>query len=177
MILISKTHNVNVILDDAWKTAGPPFHDDTIMSADPISVALLSRVLRSIAGYIRQRCASMELEIGEDWHAHDGFRTDGQPISFDKFLALVSSNDALRKRSPGDSYVFLAVYPKTHDFLLRFRVIPADELQEEDPAVAEFSFTGYGIDIFEIKKRLMNFPTLKYSMLPSEEYFRTTYAG
>ena len=168
---------MNVILDDAWKAAEPPFHDNTIMSADSISVALLSRVLRSIAGHIQQGCANTELEIGEDWHAHDGFRTEGHPISFDNFLALVSSEETLRKRSPGDSYVFLAVYPKTHDFLLRFRVIPDDERQEGDPAVAEFSFTGYGIDIFEIKKRLMDFPTLKYSILPSKEYFRTIYAG
>jgi hypothetical protein len=168
---------MNVALDAAWRTANPPFHDKTVFVVGYVSVKLLSQALESISKHIELALPNSDLRLAHDWHAHDGFQKEGEPISFTDFLNLVASEDLLRKRSPGDTKVYLALFPVSLDFLLRFRVVPVDEVSDMNEEVAEFDFTGYGVDVDEVTKRLKDFPELAYSVVPSFEYFRGAYAG
>jgi hypothetical protein len=168
---------MNAALDTAWKAAKPPFHDKAVVVEGYVSVALLSKVLLSFARHIELGCPHADLRIAADWHAHDGYQVEGDPISFSDFAALAASEDLLRKKSPEDFKVFLALYPSTLDFLLRFRVLPADELSEGDSDLGEFDFAGFGNDVLELKKRLSDFPEISYRVVNASEHFRSIYAG
>jgi len=168
---------MNAALDTAWKAAKPPFHDKALVVTGYVSVSSLSKVLHSFARHIELACPHADLRIAADWHAHDGYQIEGDPISLSDFAALTASEDLLRKKSPEDFKVFLAVYPSSLDFLLRFRVLPADELPEGDSDLGEFDFSGFGNDVLELKKRLSDFPEIPCRVLNASEYFSSIYAG
>ena len=169
--------NMNAALDAAWRTASPPFHDKTIAVTDYVPLSTMSRVLQSIVQHVAQYFPAAELRVADDWHAHDGFVVEGQPIALSDLVSLVASPRLLKEKSPEDFAVYFTVFPTSLDFLLRFRVVPADEVPEEEEEVGEFDFTGYGNDVLEVTKRLSDFPGLDCRVSSASEYFSTTYAG
>ena|ERR1043166_3872469 len=165
-------------LEAAWKAASKPFHHETVFSEDLVPIDALQPFLKSVAGHMKLYYPNSSFFTFDDWHAHDGILLPAAPIPFAEFERHLESTDSLYKWRSGDFQVHRALYPETLDFLLRVHVLDEDEDQDKYPGIwGSMSFTGYGFDLAEIRKRGHGVEALRLQQANSKSYFDGIYAG
>lgn len=127
-----------------------------------------------IAKQIETYLNTSHLNIAHDWHEHDGFLVEGKAISFPEFKEAIFSESKIREISSDDYNVYIAIFPEDREFLLRFR-IHENETVENKPF--KITFSGYGQDIAEVYKNLIDRKEILRSVQNSKEYFQKIYAG
>ncbi|MBB5351826.1 hypothetical protein HNR46_002065 [Haloferula luteola] len=162
-------------LESLWRVGQKPFHDKTIFSGDGHTVADALISIESAIRHIELYYPSAELRQFDDWHEHDGMVFDSSPVSLEDLREQTSSAEAFIKNHSDDYAVYRAVYPASLDFLLRYCLWDADvPNQPEHARSADWSFTGYGFDLMEIKKRWGRAQLIEE---PSKSYFTQRYGG
>jgi hypothetical protein len=167
------------ILEIAWKQKEKPFHAETIVSDDLIPISILRQILISIVGhcelyYPSDYCALYKFD---DWHEHDGHMPDRHLTTFQDLRSGLESDESLYQLRHQDRYVYSAFYPDSLDFLCRYDILDENE-EEEYPGIwGDFSFSGYGFDLWEITKRLRDYSNVTFSQQNSKEYFDKIYGG
>jgi hypothetical protein len=165
-------------LEKAWKASSKPFHDETIYSEDLVPIEALQAFVSSVIRHIGLYYPSNSLFLFDDWHAHDGFIVPAIPVSIKELTEHVATAESLYKWRQGDFNVCRSVYPDTFDFLLRVNVLDEDDDPEQYPGIwGSLSFTGYGFDIAEMRKRGNDVAALKLVQANSKQYFDRAYAG
>jgi hypothetical protein len=165
-------------LEKAWKSSSKPFHSETIYTENLVPAGALQAFVNSIVRHIDLYYPGNALFLFDDWHAHDGFIVPATPVSMRELAEHVAAPDSLYKWRQGDFEVYRSIYPDTFDFLLRVNVLDADDDPEQYPGIwGSLSFTGYGFDLAEIRKRGHGVAALKLAQANSKEYFDRIYAG
>lgn len=165
-------------LQSAWKTSSKPFHHETLFTEDFVPIVELQAFVSSIVRYIALYYPNNALFLFDDWHAHDGFIVQATPISIGELTERVGTVDSLYTWRQGDTEVYRSIYPETFDFLFRVYVCDKDEDPEHYPGIwGSLSFTGYGIDVAEIRKRGHDVASLKLAQMNSKSYFDQIYSG
>jgi len=162
-------------LESLWRDGQKPFHDKTIFSGDGHTVADALISIESAIRHIELYYPSAELRQFDDWHEHDGIVFDSRPVSLDTLRAQTASAEVFIRNHSDDHAVYRAVYPDSLDFLLRYCLWEADVPNQPDHTrSANWSFTGYGFDLMEMKKRWGGANLIEE---PSKSYFTQRYGG
>jgi hypothetical protein len=168
------------IMEIAWKQQEKPFHAETIIPDDLIPISTLRLILRSILGHCEMYYPSSYCTLYgfDDWHEHDGYVTERHLTTFQDLRAVLESDELLYQSRHRDCYVYRAVYPDSMDFLFRYNLLDKDEDLGQYPEIwGDFSFTGYGFDLWEITKRLSDYKDIAVSKQSSKQYFDRIYSG
>ena len=165
-------------LEVAWKTSSQPFHNETVYTEEFAPIDALQPFLKTIAAYIELSYPSALLFTLDDWHEHDGFIVPSTPLAMSDLAQHFTSTNSLYNWRSGESAVYRSVYPQTLDFLLRVHILDEDEDPKHYPGIwGSMSFTGYGVDLDEIRKRGHGVESLKLKLGNSKDYFDRIYAG
>lgn len=76
------------------------------------------RVVQSVLVSHEQQQRLVE---NEDWHYHDGYRNQGLALAWDDWLTWTKDAKTLRAKWAAEDFVYRAVFPLNHLWLLRFR--------------------------------------------------------
>ncbi|MDB2506316.1 hypothetical protein N9X20_02080 [Opitutales bacterium] len=164
---------MNEDLEQAWKQSLAPFDTSykTLSLSDPADIEPARCLLLSIAKHIKMYFPNEKLLSLQDWHFHDGFVTDAkQVIELEK---LFETDSSFRETSTGDDLVYVLVYPHSKEFILRWCI----EEDENNELKVDIDFTGLGVDIMEIRKRMNDFNLPKAEEIDAKTYFTQNYAG
>lgn len=103
----------------ALRGAAPPFDGLTCdlrsLSAEQLFAAYRIAV-QDLAPLVREP----SLWHFADWHGHDGWITEPDPLPFDEWIAWCRSPEALCEAWDAEDAVYRAVFPIDDTFLLRF---------------------------------------------------------
>jgi hypothetical protein len=164
---------MDAILEPLWRAGEKPFHGTTIFPTENVYVRDAVVAMSSAYDHIALYYPSARLFALEDWHEHDGYISPSKPTSLAELREQVGSPESYVRSHSDDSAVYRAIYPESLDFVLRYCLWDDDSAGSADREV-QWSFTGYGHAIPELRKRWQQF---SLSEEPSAEYFQSRYAG
>ena len=166
---------MDAILEPLWQSGMKPFHDETIYPTRAVFVREATVAMQSALDHISQYYPDTKLFAFDDWHEHDGFLVSAQPTTIEVLREQVSSPTHFVSDHSDDFAVYRAVYPEGLDFLLRYSLSEADEPDQDDSdREVHWTFSGYGHDLAEMKKRWATYDLASDS---SSVYFSKRYAG
>ncbi len=162
------------ILNALWPSGKRPFCGETIYPVDDVLVGDAIVAIPSALDHIGLYYPACTLFSLDDWHEHDGFVVSAKPTTIEMLRAELSTPESYVSFHSDDCAVYRAVYPDTLDFVLRYSLWEADGTDQApvDRGV-HWTFTGYGHDIAEVKKRWGRY---NLATEPSERYFQSRYA-
>lgn len=166
---------MDAILEPLWKSGEKPFHGETAYPLDDVFVRDAIIAIPSALDHIAQYYPANELFAFDDWHEHDGFIVPAKRTKLDDLRRQVATPENYLKSHSDDHAVYRSIYPDSLDFLLRYSLWGEDE-PNQDASVREvhWTFTGFGHDIAELKKRWSSY---NVATEPSAKYFRDRYSG
>lgn len=104
--------------------------------------------------------------------------TDRHLTTFQDLRSSLESDESLYQLRHQDCDIYHAFYPDSLDFLCRYDILDGNEEGEQYPGIwGDFSFTGYGFDLWEITKRLRDYSNVTFSQQNSKDYFDKIYGG
>ncbi len=162
-------------METLWRDGRQPFHAETIRPPEDLTVADAVEAISSALDHIGSYYPGSRLHVFDDWHEHDGLLVGGKVRMIEFLRKEVSSPESYVASHSDDFLVYRSVYPDTLDFLLRYSLCEADG-EGEVPAArgAHWTFTGYGFDLYEMKKRWERYGVVSE---PSADYFKRRYGG
>ena len=158
-----------------WQSRLAPFDGKTITICDDPTPEEVLDVLRTMAGWLRQRYTTI-LQF-DDWHEHDGFLTQPTAIDWETTAACWRDLPSWKAASSDDDHVRKAIYSPTCDWLLRCGLDSTDAASLDD-AWPYLDFTA-AMDstamelINAIAERLPGYTSVSAAAI----HFQSCYAG
>ena len=144
---------MDATLERLRKSGKKPFHERTLFCADDVPIATLRPLMLSLFQHIETHYPAAQLHRFDDWLQHDGRISERRPATVAELKTELSSVESLYRSRQGNDQVWTAIYPESEDFLLRYYLWDiTEEACPIDQATGLFSFTGYGFDLFEVRK-------------------------
>ncbi|GAA5496381.1 hypothetical protein Rhal01_02564 [Rubritalea halochordaticola] len=166
---------MNAELHTLWQSGEKPFHSETIYPREDVFVRDVLVAIPSALDHIAQYYPENQLYSLDDWHEHDGLIVPAKPTSLDEIRTQLATAESYVRHHTDATAVYRAIFPDSLDFLLRYSLWEADS-PHQDPSDREvhWTFTAYGHDLCEMKKRWSAYNLASES---SARYFQTRYAG
>ena len=95
---------VDRIAEARWRHQVAPF-DAATLATPIVATQELHSAVAAVVGLLRVTFPEAVLHTSEDWHEHDGFISEPQPVGWDSLELAVSSEAAFKHWSPTDTYV------------------------------------------------------------------------
>lgn len=163
------------LLEPRWQNGGKPFHRETLYPLNDVFVRDALVAIPSALRHILLYYPSDQLFMFDDWHEHDGFVVQAKPTTIKAVQKQVLTPESYVSNIPDDFAVYRAIYPASLNFLLRYSLSDADALgQAPSDREVHWTFTGYGHDLAEMKKRWLPY---NLAVKPSAKYFQARHAG
>ena len=162
-------------LQGKWKLGLAPFDGTTVASCDDPTLQNLREVLICCVDFLLPSYPTIFLN--HDWHEHDGFLTGAESYSWEAFLSVLSSERALFDSRDDDTYVRIAVFPESFEWLIRYNI-------ESDPS-KDFSESWSDFDLsaspesaaFQLLDRIRTTWSGYMDSANSMEFFHNSYGG
>lgn len=106
-------------LEERWRGRRPPF-DQAFVAFDELPAAELRDLLERFVEILEVECGGVSLNVGDDWHEHDGVILGSSRSSWRDLRECVATLDALRNSSPEDWAVRKGWYDEGNHFYLRW---------------------------------------------------------
>jgi hypothetical protein len=164
---------MDATLEPLWRNGEKPFQGETIYPVADVFVRDAIAAIRSALDHIEQYYPTNTLFVLEDWHEHDGFIVTAKTATLDALREQIATPEIFISSHSDDTAVYLSIYPDSLDFLLRYSLFEAVD-QSQGGREARWTFTGYGHDVAEMKKRWSPYSLVSET---SAKYFREHYAG
>ncbi|BBO33551.1 hypothetical protein [Lacipirellula parvula] len=161
-------------LQRRWQAASAPFDGMVVTTCDEHGPSILQEMLLLAAG--RLQGAFPDVYVSDDWHEHDGFLTEPSPIAWEELLERFASPRALYDSRHQDEHVRVAIFPSSHDWLLRYCI--EDSEPDYRDACCDFDFTcspespAYGL-ASQINATWPGYT----NVMPAKEFFDRSYGG
>ena len=168
---------MNEILHRAWKSGSFPFNQDILYFPEPLSFKEFQTFLEVVVSCLSDSFEGKKLLRLEDWHNQDGYITHPTPAEWGDLKSTVSSDGALYNLRGRDFDVYLAYFPESFEFILRFRVNDIFE----DPRLSGISgildITSSEEILAKIEGCLPEEARDKFKRETSKKYFDRNYGG
>lgn len=113
---------MNKILIRQWENGNFPFNQNILHFSEPIPFKALQSVLGITFDLLYSMYGNKKLLYLEDWHNEDGLETQHSSAEWEKLQEIISSDRALCELRGKEFEVYLAYFPESFDFILRFRI-------------------------------------------------------
>ena len=171
---------MNAELDRLWRNGQSPFDGLTVTLNDYIPLPLFQQALVAIVERLYAYRPEASLFHNMDWHEHDGFINESQPISWAELRDRIASIRNLQDRFYlADTYVRDGIFPAERDYLLRYYVDFPDATPWEPTPLP----TGI-IDVtcqrplaLQIESAMQTVGVSNLDILPAKAFFDSRYAG
>ena len=137
-------HTVDAEFTDRWRNRREPFNGITLEMPWPGKLlGDLRSALRQVVDVLQKRDGGHLLYTLEDWHQHDGYVMSAALSNWVDVLDSLSSDEAILRKWPGDTYVRRGYFPDHRGWYLRIWFDDDEELDELDrPTRGTFDLTG-----------------------------------
>jgi hypothetical protein len=163
---------MNTYLYDAWRTGKKPFAEETLHPMNDLPLNELSHLLSIIGTSLHQEYENDSLLRLSDWHEHDGYITQSQPVEWVLLHSLVASSNSLFQNGHQDEYVRWGFYEPQGTFYLRIWI--PDEQANPSEAYGSFDLSG-STSLIQKMINVLALENLRISN--AKRYFDTRYGG
>ncbi|MCW3054785.1 MAG: hypothetical protein JWN14_3955 [Chthonomonadales bacterium] len=167
-------------LDRRWRESQPPFDGLTITLKDYIPLPLFQKALVAVVERLYTYRPEASLCHNMDWHEHDGFISESQPIPWKQLRDLVASIENIQDRFYlADTYVRDGIFPAERDYLLRYYVDFPDATPWEPTPLPTgiMDVTCQRPLTLQLKDVLQATGVSNLEILPAKAFFDTRYTG